>query len=266
MFKFKEKLCETAADDVTPASGGDSLLAGGDVEPVPTNNTDWYLSEGVKGEGEQPEYFNSSKYKTLSDQAKAYPELAKKLGAYTGSPEEYKLEVPEDLADSISIDTDSEPTKEFLSYAKENGITQEFMDKMMNYHTGALNEALGDLIPNREDEMALLGSEAAGRIKNVSDWGMANLSQDQFDAMRNVATSAQGVELIEALIGKTKNAAMPTNSTPPPGMTPSALKEMRFAVNDKGQRKTETDPDYKKEVDKAYKAYYGDGPAQTEVI
>ena len=45
----------------------------------------WMMSEDVKGEGDAPEWFKSSKYKTVADQAKAYAGLESKLGAFTGA-------------------------------------------------------------------------------------------------------------------------------------------------------------------------------------
>jgi len=46
-------------------------------------------SEGVNGEGEAPEYFKADKYKSVADQAKAYTELEKRFGGFTGAPEAY---------------------------------------------------------------------------------------------------------------------------------------------------------------------------------
>ncbi len=264
---IKYRIQEEAAGD---GEGGGSLLDGGG-EPADSGNpdggsADWYLSENVKGEGEAPEYFNSKKYKTLADQAKAYPELAKKMGAYTGAPEEYELNLPESVQDSVIIDAEDQRTKDFLAYAKESGISQEFMDKALEFHANTINDVAGDLIPNRDSEMALLGSEAESRLKNISDWGMANLSKEQFEALKGTASTAEGVELIEALISKTRNAKLPTDIKPSSGETPQSLREMRYAKNAEGQVKIEVDPDYKKKVDQAYADYYGDGPAQTEVM
>ena len=259
---IKYKLFEEAGDD--GAAGGGSLIDGAGSSDS-DGDTGWYLSEGVKGEGDSPEYFNSEKYKTLADQAKAYPELAKKLGAHTGAPEAYELNLPETLQDSVIIDPDSQSTKDFLAYAQENGISQEFMDKALEFHANAVNDVAGDLIPNRDSEMALLGSEAESRLKNLGDWGLANLSKEQFEALKGTASTAEGVELLETLIGKTRNAKLPTDVTPTSSETPQSLRDMRYAKNDEGQVKIEVDPDYRKKVDAAYAAYYGDGPAQVEI-
>ena len=53
--------------------------------------SEWSYADGVPGNGDAPEYFKSDKYKTLADQAKAYTDLEKKFGSFTGAPEEYAL-------------------------------------------------------------------------------------------------------------------------------------------------------------------------------
>ena len=56
----------------------------------------WMMSEEIKGEGDAPEWFKASKYKSVADQAKAYAGLESKLGSFTGAPTDgYKIEMPE---------------------------------------------------------------------------------------------------------------------------------------------------------------------------
>ena len=78
------------AAPVVPASLIDPAAPGAPAEPaapvVPAEPSlvpdppaaSWYLSEGVGGEGEAPVWFKGDKYKTIADQAQAYPELEKR--------------------------------------------------------------------------------------------------------------------------------------------------------------------------------------------
>src|SRR5690349_17470972 len=75
---------------VTPA--GDGNGNGGNNAPV-TPTGDWYYSDGIKGDGAKPDWFKGDKYKTVTDQAKAYTDIEKKLGAFKGAPEKYDLAI-----------------------------------------------------------------------------------------------------------------------------------------------------------------------------
>ena len=109
---------EAAAPVVKPAEGSNSLIDAVDpaalpaapavaadpapAEPAP-DAAKWYLAEGVAGNGEPPEWFRADKYKTLDEQAKAYVELEKRFGAFTGAPKDgvYKINMPEGFVGEI---------------------------------------------------------------------------------------------------------------------------------------------------------------------
>jgi hypothetical protein len=40
---------------------------------------EYFLSDGIKGTGETPEWLNTEKYKSVAEQAKGYAELSKKV-------------------------------------------------------------------------------------------------------------------------------------------------------------------------------------------
>ena len=46
---------------------------------------EFFLSEGIKGVGDLPEWYKADKYKSVAEQAKAYTELEKKFGGFTGT-------------------------------------------------------------------------------------------------------------------------------------------------------------------------------------
>ena len=65
--------------------GGESLL---DVSSPTLSEGEYFLTEGIKGSGETPEWFKADKYKSIADQAKAYTELEKRFGGFKGAPKE----------------------------------------------------------------------------------------------------------------------------------------------------------------------------------
>ena len=63
-------------------------------------NNEWYLDEGIVGQGNRPEYLEP-KYKSVVEQAKAYKEARKALGAMSGAPETYDLSAFDEFIDQI---------------------------------------------------------------------------------------------------------------------------------------------------------------------
>lgn len=204
---------------------------------------------------EHPEWFKSDKYKTIEDQAKAYNDLEGKFGAFTGAPEEYELTLPEGI--DGEFDLEDPMLTGFMEIAKEANMNQGVFTQMLHQYVGNL---VG-MRPDAEAEMKALGDDAQGRLKALGDWGRANLDADQFEAFRNVATTADGVRVLEALVGHTREAKMPredaasTSST-----TADELKAMRYAKDSSGNIRIATDPAYRKKVDKAYADFYGTEP------
>ena len=248
--------------------GGESLLDGvgdgagaGEGEGARTGEEGaaWYVAEGVPGQGEPPEWFNSAKYKTVADQAKAQRELEKKLGAFTGAPEgDYELNLPEGIQGEF--DTEDPLLKGFMAEAKELGINQEAFDRLVGLYATQQAESMQR---NMQQEIQALGDRAQARLKDIGDWGKANLTDDQFQELRNVASTAAGVQLLEALIGKSRSATTPRgDETAKTGVSPQKLNELRFATDENGNRKMAVDPDYRKYVESLEKEVYGEQPHQ----
>jgi hypothetical protein len=66
------------------AEQSDTLL---DSSEPTLSEGEYYLTEGIKGTGEVPEWLDT-KYKSVADQAKGYAELSKKFGGFKGAPKD----------------------------------------------------------------------------------------------------------------------------------------------------------------------------------
>ena len=157
-------------------------------------------SEGVAGEGDKPEWFKGDKYGSVADQAKAYTDLEKRFGGFTGAPESYEL--PEGL--------DSEDT--FVKTLSELGAKSQMSQEM---HGELL--ALGNSIFEAkqefdiEKEMTALGSNADERLANIDGYMKNNLG-DKYEELKDAVNNAKTVELVEALISSNIPAQPPTSS------------------------------------------------------
>ena len=201
-------------------------------------------------EGEKPEWLKD-KYKSVEDQAKAYAELEKKFGGFTGSPEgEYEIKAPEDLPGEFDME---DPRLEwFQNVAKETNMSQATFDQMLHGFAKMEVEA-NDPEAAKNIEIQALGKNANARLRDLGDWGRANLDTNQYEGFKGLATTAVGVEVLEALIAKSSEGKMPTSNTVrAPGITQEALDDM---IKDP---KYATSAAYRSEVKEKFEQLYGE--------
>ncbi|MCK5236092.1 MAG: hypothetical protein KAR06_03820 [Deltaproteobacteria bacterium] len=239
----------------------ESLLA--DAESTPNEEstettaeeaTPWYSSEGIAGEGDKPDWFNNDKYKSVADQAAAYPELASKFGGFTGAPEDYEMSMPDGIDGEVLAD---DPLMgEFQTWAKENNLNQDGFTNILHMFIKNEHDTMGQ---NRESELAAIGDNAQQRLQNINDFARANLSEDDYAGISELAVTAAGVKGLEAMIALTRAPKLPDNSETVIGMTHSEIKER---MNDP---RYQSDPAFRKETSEMYVKLLGSGPQSTTI-
>ena len=244
---------------VTDDSGSDQQAVA-DMAPAA-----WSLAENVNGEGEAPDWFKSDKYTTVSDQAKAYKDLEGKFGSFTGAPESYEFALSEQLTEKgIELDSESPLIANFTELAKEAGMNQDMANKLVNMFVESQH---ADVINGKEAddaftaaELVKLGDNSEQRINNINNWAKANLTPEQVEGLADATGTAAGVQAVEALIAKSRNAPMQTGDiTPTSAVDLAEIEKLQFAVDDNGNRRMAVDPDYRKMVqDKLAQAHPGE--------
>lgn len=216
-------------------------------EMIDTSTADgWKLADEINGEGDRPDWFKD-KYNSVSDQAKAYSELEKKFGGFTGAPEEdYELTTPEGIEGEF--DMEDPRISWFQQTAKNANMSQDTFTQMLH---GWIEQEAGVSGGSREAEIQALGSNAQSRLKDLGDWGAANLSSDQFEGMKMLASSASGVEVLEALISKTQKNGVANVAAVQTGITKESLQD-RIA-----DPKYKTSAGFRKETERLFDEFYG---------
>jgi hypothetical protein len=240
-------------DAGTPPAEGQQAAEGGEVQ-------EWFWSDGVKGEGEPPEWFKGDKYKTIEEQAKAYPELAKKLGSFTGAPEAYELTLPDGVEGAF--DPEHPILQRFMERAKDAGMSQDMFTATLH---DFIEYELGVSEANIAEQKQALGPKADARIAAVRDTLAARLPEEQFQALVGMAKDAATFEAIEALVQSNAPAPVPREGTTDMSTLHEQLKDLRTATDDKGQRLYDTDPATRAKAKELYRKIYGDAPAQEAV-
>lgn len=184
--------------------------------PAPVIHPEWFLSDGVKGAGEAPAWFRGDKYKTVAAQAEAYKHLEKKLGAFTGAPEDgkYEFKLPEGI--DGEFDTEHPMYKDLTKAAAEMQISNDGFNRLMGMFAKYEASIAPNPAVNLEAAKSALGADADARIKSAAFWAKANLTPEQFNDFRAATDAAEMngeqiarvVRVVEAAIAKTR-VAMP---------------------------------------------------------
>lgn len=230
---------EPPADDATPPEG--------DTPTAPEWLLDKYHTEGKSIED------------ATAEQAKAYSELSGKFGSFTGAPEAYEVALSEELTEmGIEIAAEDPMMVAAMEYAKESNMSQEGFAGLVNLYA---MQQVADAKAGEEyqsEQMKALGANAGSRIQSIQQWGSKNLDAETMTALEGMATSVESVKAIEQMISMTRNASVDVDdAAPAPGATAEDVSAMQFEKDENGNRRINTDPDFKKRYQKLRNEVYG---------
>ncbi len=250
----------TDTAEVAPAENTEPTNADIVAESVSDQKSDFgFVLDKYRADGRSDE-------ESAFEQAKAYTELQKKFGAFTGAPEEYEAALSEELSERFNVEdlADDPIYNDYKDIAKEIGLNQDGFNRLAElYVKGQLADVeAADTV--REQEMQLLGKNADRRLENIQDWSKANLDAETQEGLMEALTSAKSVQAVESLIAKTRNLSQVQDAPAAPSVDHGKLKEMMTAKDQFGQPKM-NDPAYRKQVDKMYDRLFGAEPHSVTV-
>lgn len=257
---------EEAGGEDAAGGGGD---AGGDAAAVAEMaGADGGKDDKGGDENAAPEWL-LGKYHTegksieeaTTEQAKAYTELSSKFGAFTGAPEDYEISLSEELTESgITMDKDDPMVQEAMKFAKESNMSQDGLNGMLNLYAMQLASEQQADVDFKAEQMNALGPQGESRIKNIQQWAGKNLDPEMVSNLENMATSVESVKAIERLISMTRGAPVDADDTNAnPGATAEDVKAMQFEKDEHGNRKINTDPEFRKRYEKLRDDVFGTG-------
>lgn len=248
---------DPAAPPAVPAAAPVSLVP----DPAATD-TKWYLAKDVAGQGDAPDWFKADKYASVDKQAEAYPELEKRFGAFTGAPKDgvYKINVPADVP--VEFDPSHSLFQELNKWAGEGQLSQEGYDKVI----GMFARYEASISPDMDAMKKDLGDNADARLNSVAQWAKSNLPDDVYKMFRNAQSQSNAADtfrVIEAIIGKTRQVAMPKPGDDVPGTVLTGLEEINAMQvelikegDDKGKRRYVVDSAWREKVEKLRFQYF----------
>jgi len=229
----------------------DTLQSLVDVAEPTLGEGEYFLSDGIKGVGDQPEWYKADKYKSISEQAKAYTELEKKFGGFTGSPKDGYSVVE-------GVESDDELWQELVSFGENNNMSQSALNdawELLSAQEQAVEEVSMEL------ELQKLGDNGVERVKVVEQYMKNNLDGDSYEKLRYAVNSAESVELIEALIKSTAPAKLPIDGyVQPGGVEWSDIEAEMFKKDDNGNLLRSVDMNHERKIQRMMKEFGGDKP------
>ena len=212
---------------------------------------EYFLSDNVKGVGEMPEWYKADKYKSVAEQAKAYTELEKKFGGFTGAPKDgYAL--------AEGVESDDALWAELVEFGTKTNMSQSAMNEAWELLT-AQEQAIEEV--SVEAEMEKLGDNAVERIKVVEQYMKNNLDGDTYERLRYAVNSAEAVELVEALVKSTAPAKLPIDGyVEPGGIEWSDIEAEMFRKDENGNLLRSVDINHERKIQRMMKEFGGDKP------
>ena len=217
---------ETPPTEVTPPVEG--------TEAPPTEAT-----PPVEGE---VSFEYAGKFNSAGDLEKSYLELEKtfhqKLGAFTGAPEAYEVNVE-------GVDKDDPMLSLVTEWGKEQNLSNDGLNKLIEKYVGMGDQSNEDYV---KGEMEKLGDNANQRLTTLGANLEKLVGKDGYEALSQTVTSADAVAALEKLIESTKPPTPTAIDSHSLAADSERLKQMQFATNDRGERLMEIDPAYAKKV------------------
>ena len=152
----------------------------------------WYYDENLPGEGDKPEWLKD-KYKSATEQAKAYNELDKKLGKFKGAPDEYDLTIS-DMPDFKFEDGDP-MLGDFLKMAKDANASQDFVSNVLSHYI----KSQQFYAPDPQQELEKIGVNAKQEIAQLREWAGQRLTTDEMQIFGSMVTTADSFRVLQKL-------------------------------------------------------------------
>jgi len=245
------------ANDAAPAAAAAEQTPATAPATPPAEAT-WFYADGTPGKGEMPSWYLADKYKTVEAQAQAYPELAKRFGAFVGAPKDgkYEFKMPDGIG--LELVNDHPLLNEFQAWANKSQLSQEGYQELI----GMLSQYEAAQVVDLNVVKQELGPNADDRINAIAGWAKANLAAEEYAALREATsgrTAAAAFKVIEAAINKTRQVTLPKPGADVMAAQPTGLdgvKAMMEKRDANGRLLYMVDQEYRKKVEAANLAYH----------
>ena len=169
-----------------------------------SSNQEWYISDGVKGEGDAPEGFDPGKHKNLfeaiSSQNKSIEDMRKMVSKLPSEVESYSVENA-DILSEVGLDEDSKSLSDFKNLAKELRIPQDTFNSILGFYAetskSLIDESNTNIAEYEKKEFEKLGENGKEKVNALNNWASNSLPDDLYDSFKKTMNSADSVKVLD---------------------------------------------------------------------
>lgn len=195
------------------------------------------------------------------EQAKAYAELEKRLGGFTGAPETYDIKLADEFIEAgLEFDMDDPLIADAFELGKKLNMSNEGLNEVMALYAKA--EMAKEMAQQQflESQIKDLGHEGKQRIANLEAWAGKNLPPELLEGFLDAGVSISAIRALEKVVSMTMGKPInPSDTAPAAGVTEAEVKAMQFAKDEYGGRRINSDPAFKQEYLRKAQQLYGSG-------
>lgn len=169
--------------------------------PVPEGPA-WYVDDNTPGNGIRPDWM-PAQFKKASDLGKSYSELQKKLGAFTGAPDNYDLS-------GLELDEDQHLLKQLTMTAKEMNMSQEGLNKLLGTFAAA-QETEANL--HLDEQVKALGKDGERMLVEYKNWSNDYLKAEEREVVKEWVRTADDLKVFNRMMSHTHMSQVPTSQT-----------------------------------------------------
>lgn len=218
---------------------------------------------------DRPEWLQE-KFKTPEELAKAYSELESKIGS---KEEEYKQKFEQEqqeilnasrpakagdykINDDVSklLDMGSVPDNKLINWWAEHAHANGMNHDQFNEGISMYLSQIQTLTPSLEAEKEKLGENVDQRLEAVSLFANKYFSESVMPIVNNIATTADGVKLLEYIQEKSKDTTIGNNSQPISQVNQEQLEHL--ISSPEYWNSTQRNPDTVRKVEDGFKRLY----------
>lgn len=252
--------------NVKPAAKPDAKmddLAAPHMEVDPNDQSQVKEDDGEELDFVRPDFFpenfwDEEEGPDVEGLAKAYSELRAKMSAGKHkAPKDGKYEITS-LKDR-GITEDDPMLKDFVGLAKEQGLSQEQFDQMIDLYTNHMGAAEEQFKTSREAEMKKLGRNADKIVQSTEQWlvkmqNAGTLNQGEIEAISRASNNAAFISALHKI-----RASYMETDIPGLEMQESQKMSMTDIQSMMADPKYGKDPAYTKKVEDMVYSMFGEG-------
>jgi hypothetical protein len=177
---------------------------------------------------------------------------SERLGRRPAAADKYVPQPPKGaLPDGVEFkpDVNNPLFKWWGEHAWNAGLSQEDYERGI----GVYLESLGYQMPDPKEELKKLGDNGVERVTRAQQWAKGNLSDTSYKMLEQLATTAQGVQLVEEMVRLTAGHAQGRGPAGTGYDVPSLESLQQKMKDPRYHDQFKRDPAYVREIEEGFK-------------